>query len=129
MTNPLRVGVIGLGRRWRKRYRPALLALHDCFRVHALYDQVQQRALGEAERLQCDAAAGITELLERDDLDAVLLLDAQWFGLWPLELACRVGKPVFCCAGFDREDARADAVYQQVQAAKLPVMVEMAPRQ
>jgi predicted dehydrogenase len=129
MTNPLRVGVIGLGRRWRKRYRPALRALHDRFRVHALYDQVQQRALLEAQRLHCDAAAGLTELFERDDLDAVMLIDAQWFGLWPLELACRVGKPVFCCTGLDRDDVHADAIYQQVQASQLPVMVEMAPRQ
>ena len=43
MTNPLRVAVIGLGRRWRKRYRPALLALHDRYRVTTLYDQVQQQ--------------------------------------------------------------------------------------
>src|SRR4051812_30923238 len=129
MTNPLRIGVIGLGRRWRRRYRPALLALPERFRIQVVYDQVLQRALREAQQLSCAAAVGLTELFERDSVDAVLLLDPQWFGLWPLELACRAGKPVFCCIGLDRDDGHADALCQQVQASRLPVMVEMAPRQ
>src|SRR5262245_53517333 len=96
MSQPLRVGVIGLGNRWQKRFKPALLALRRLYEIRAVCDQVPQEATRESRRLGCDAVTGITTLLESDDVDAVLLLDAQWFRLWPVEQACRFGKPVFC---------------------------------
>src|SRR5262249_17480970 len=61
-------------------------------------------------------------------VEAVLLLDPQWYRLWPVESACRQGKPVFCAADLDLDDAHADALYQQVQAARLPVLMAMTPR-
>lgn len=126
MTTPLRVGVVGLGRRWRKRYRPALRVLRDRYEVRALYDQAHQRAMQEARRLGCDAASGITALLESDGIDALLLLDPQWFGLWPVEQACRFGKPIFC--GALPADAEVAGLLQPVRDCRLPVVVEMLPR-
>jgi predicted dehydrogenase len=128
MEKILRVGIIGLGRRWQKRYRPALRALRAFFRVSGVCDQVQERAAREAKRIACTVAAGPTQLLERDDVDAVLLLDTQWFRLWPLEGACRVGKPLFCCCSLEWDDACADALHRQVEESRLPVVMEMAPR-
>src|SRR5438067_8986693 len=88
---PLRLGVIGLGAAWRKRYRPALLALADHFLIEIVCDQVLGRAERVARELGCAAAAGPAELLESGRVDALLLADLQWFGLWPVELACRAG--------------------------------------
>src|SRR5437868_4711800 len=96
MSEPLRVGVIGLRPLWRRRYRPALRALPDRFQVVAVCDPLAGRAERAAKRLGC-AAAGPTELLERPDIDALLLVDAPWYGLWPVQLACRLGKPALCC--------------------------------
>jgi myo-inositol 2-dehydrogenase/D-chiro-inositol 1-dehydrogenase len=124
----LRIGVIGLGRRWRRRYGPALRALRERFTVRAVSDPASWRAEREAKHLGCTAAAGPTELLERDDIDAVLLVGAPWYGLWPLELACRYRKPVFCGASLDVDEGHADAICRQVGASGLPVMMEMAPR-
>ena len=124
-AKPLAVGVIGLGRRWRTCYQPALRALAERFQVIALCDQAAEQAHQEARRLDCATAAGPTELLERPDVDAVLLLDPQWYGLWPLEAACRLGKPVFCCDLLAREDSHADRLHRLVQEAGLPVMVGM----
>jgi predicted dehydrogenase len=129
MTDPVRVGVIGLGRRWRRHYRPALRALAELrLEVCAVCDQVQEQAVGEARHLGCDAAAGPAELFERDDLDALLLVDPQWFGLWPLELACRARKPVLCCVPLELDLEHADTLVQQVRDSQLPVLVEMVPR-
>jgi predicted dehydrogenase len=119
----LRVGVIGLGRRWR-RYRPALAALRGHLEVRAVCDQVLRHAAVEARRMRCAAAAGCVELLTRGDVDALLLLDAQWFGLWPLGRACQAGKPVFCAVPPDGE---ADALRAQVRDAGLPVLMALAP--
>jgi predicted dehydrogenase len=124
---PVRVGVIGLGRRWRQRYRPALRSLRDRFLVQAVCDQVPRRALAEARRQGCAAAAGPAALLETD-IEAVLLLETQWFGLWPVERACDLGKPVLCCAD-PEQDEHADAVCRRVRDCRLPVLAELAPRQ
>jgi predicted dehydrogenase len=128
MEKVLRIGVVGLGRRWHKRYRPALRRLSKNFSIRAVCDQIPQRAAWEAKRLACDAAAGPTQLLEREDVEAVLLLDQQWFGLWPLELACQLGKPVLCSCALAADDARADALHHQINDSCLPVMIEMLPR-
>jgi predicted dehydrogenase len=127
-VNAMRVGIIGLGRRW-PRYRVALLALRDRLPIRAICDVVPHRAAVEARALNCPAAAGPTELFERDDIDAVLLLDTQWYRLWPVELACRYGKPVFCCPSLACDDGHAEAICQKVRDKGLPVMVELPPRQ
>jgi predicted dehydrogenase len=121
------IGIIGLGRRWRQRYRPALAALRDRFRVRAVCDHLHERAVCEAKQLGC-AAAGPTELFDRSDVDAVLLLGGQWYGLWPLELACRLGKPVLCAASLAGDDAHADALVEQVRQARTAIMMALAPR-
>jgi predicted dehydrogenase len=126
MSTRLRVGVIGLGRRWR-RYRRALEALRKRLVVRAVCDQVARRAEAEGRRLGCAAAAGPVDLLERDDVDAALLLGRQWFGLWPLEQACRLGKPVFCAVPLTADEGHADRLRRRVADAGLPVLAALAP--
>ena len=45
----VRIGVIGLGRLWEVRHRPALARLSDRFVISAVYDQVMHRAQAEAQ--------------------------------------------------------------------------------
>ncbi|MHB1423009.1 MAG: Gfo/Idh/MocA family protein [Gemmataceae bacterium] len=120
----LRVGVIGLGRRWR-RYRPLLARLREHVEVRVVCDQIAHRAEVEARRFDCTAAAGPVELLERPDVEAVLLLDAQWYGLWPLEYACQTHKPVLCAESPASDDSRADALRERIQASDLPVLMAL----
>jgi len=122
----LQVGVIGLGRRWR-RYRPLLARLREHVEVRAVCDQIVHRAEIEAQQLDCAAALGPAELLERSDVEAVLLLDAQWYGLWPLEHACRVNKPVLCVSSPASDEAHADTLRQQIQSRNLPVLMALPP--
>ena len=128
MSSPLQVGIIGLGPRYQKRYKTALLRRADRFAVRAVCDQVQQRALGEAKQLGCAAVAGPTEMFERADVEALLLLDLQWYRLWPLELVCRYKKPVYCCDMLARDNAYADLIYERLKECKLPVLMAMTPR-
>ncbi len=122
----LRVGVIGLGRRWR-RYRPLLARLREHVEVRAVCDQIALRAETEAQQFECAAAAGPVELLERPDVEAVLLLDPQWYGLWPLEHACRVKKPVLCVSSPASDADHADALNKQIQSSGLPVLMALPP--
>jgi predicted dehydrogenase len=122
MSNRLRVGVLGLGRRWQ-RCLPLLPGLRPVAEVVAVGDPRPGRAEHTARALGCAVADGATELLERDDVQALLLFDAPWYGLWPLEIAARLGKPVFCAASLAADDAHADALIEVVRAARLPVLM------
>lgn len=125
MSIRLRVGVIGLGRRWQ-RYLPALSRLRRHVEVSGVCDQVARLAERTAARIGCHHAAGPVDLLERDDVNAVLMLDRQWFGLWPVQQACRLGKPVYCALSLLREP-EVDAIQQQIQASHLPVLMSSSP--
>jgi predicted dehydrogenase len=127
MAERLRIGVVGVGRGWAARYRPALTALRDRFAIRAVTDPCPRRAADAGGELGCPATPGVLALLEAD-LDAVLLLGRPWYRLWPLEQACRLGRPVYLGTSLAADDAHADAVVQQVRVANLPVMAELLPR-
>jgi predicted dehydrogenase len=91
----LKLGIIGLGRLWEARYRPALARARDQFEVVAVYDPVARRAELEARQLGCRPVAGLHELMRVPDLEAVALLGQAWFGLFPVEVACRFNKAVY----------------------------------
>ncbi len=125
MAQGLQIGIIGLGRRWRKTYQPILRNLGELFRIAAVCDALPERAQQEAQRLGCAAAAGPTDLLLRSDVAAVLLLDPQWYRLWPLQVAWRQQKPIFCDPPLESDDEHADAMVQQIysETPYLPVMM------
>ncbi len=120
MAKRLRVGVVGLGRQWTA-YRAALLRLGELLEVRCVCDALHGAA--EARRLGCSVAGGVVELVEREDVDVILLLGRSWWGLWPLEQACRVRKPVFCGVSLLLDDAHADALAERVREADLPVLM------
>jgi predicted dehydrogenase len=96
--------------------------------VEAVCDQVAEHADREAKRLGCAAAAGPMALLEKAAVGAVLLVDSQWFGLWPVEAACRFGKPVFCCPPLGADPDAAEALCRRIRETRLPVVLARGPR-
>jgi predicted dehydrogenase len=128
VNRQVRLGIVGLGRRWQRRYLPALTALNERFSIAGVCDPVKQRAAAEARRLGCPSAAGPNALLERDDVDALLIADHQWFGLWPVEQACRLGKPALCGATRDCLDAHLSTIYEKAQTAGIPVVMALTFR-
>lgn len=102
----MRVGVVGLGKLWEGRHRAALGKLADRFQVTAIYDQVARRAANEAKSLRCVALDGLRATIARPDVDAVYLLNPQWFGLEAAWIAQSLGKPIFSAlpvAGYSGE--------------------------
>lgn len=124
----LRVGVVGLGRLWEARHKPALATLKDRFSVVAVYDEVARRAEIEAAQLGCRAAEGLTALIDAADVDVVYLLTPQWFGLHAIELACAAGKPIYCALPLSCEAQELDRVDAVVRASGVPFMPEFARR-
>lgn len=128
MDGPLRVGVFGLGRPWKVAFLPALAARPERFAVSAVCDAVPARAARTARRLGCAAAAGPAELLERGDVEALLLLEAGWHGLWLLQRAAALGKPTLCLPPLDADGPHADAVVAAVRQRGTVVVVGLLPR-
>jgi predicted dehydrogenase len=120
MSKRLAVGVIGLGRRW-ERYRQALAEADSPLSVRAVCDSSARRAGRVARLFGCETADGVADLLEHPDLEALLLLDPQWHGLWALERAATVGKPVFCAAPLTCDDSRADDLGRRLRQKSHPV--------
>lgn len=124
----LRIGVIGLGRLWETRHKPALAKRADRFQVTAVYDQVAGRAAIEANQVGCRAVSGLTALVERSDVDAVYLLSPQWFGLHAVDLASDAGKPIYCALPLASDPDQLDRTDQKVRASGVPFMPEFARR-
>ena len=124
----LRVGVIGLGRLWEARHRPSLARLRDQFEVTAVYDQVLRRAELEATQLGCAAVEGLRALIERPNVDVVYLLTPQWFGFYPVEIACECKKPVYCALPLAGAPEELEVLARRVEESGIPFMPEFARR-
>jgi len=120
--------VIGLGRLWETRHKPALSRLRDRFQVTAVYDQVMRRAEIEANQLGCAAAEGLVALIERPDVDVVYVLTPQWFGLHPIEIALAAGKPIYCALPLSSEPEELESLAALVDRSGVPFMPEFARR-
>jgi len=124
----LRLGVIGVGPAWESRHLPALRALSDRFEVVAVCDPVQHRAEQVARQFGAAVHDGFRGLTRREELDAVLLLSATYYGDLPIHAACEMGKAIYCAAAIDLQDAEATALRHQVEAAGIAFMAEFPCR-
>ena len=127
-SSKIRVGVVGLGRLWEARHKPALERMKDRFEVVGVYDHVARRAEIEAKQIGCRAFDGLTVLVEHPEIDAVLFLAPQWFGSHPIELAARFGKAVYCALPLTETSEELDRLDELMKASKVPFMAEFAPR-
>jgi predicted dehydrogenase len=124
----IRVGVVGIGPLWESRHLPALRALSDRFEVAALCDPVQHRAAQTARALGASVHDGFRALISRPDIDAVLLLSAQWFGPLPIYAACEAGKAVYCAAALELKDDEAAVLRDRVRESGIAFMAEFPCR-
>ncbi len=125
----LRVGLVGLGKSWESRYRPALKALGDRFEVRAVCEPVAKKAEMAAGEFGACPVDGFRALSIREDIDAVLLLSAEWFGPLPILAACDAGKAVYCAAALDLAPDQAKEIKSRVEAAGVAFMAEFPFRQ
>lgn len=124
----LRIGIIGVGAAWESRHLPALRALADRFEVCAVCDPVQHRAVQVAQPFGASVYDGYRALMDREDIDAVLLLSAHFYGATPIFAACEYGKAIYCAAALELEDDQAAVLRERVQEAGIAFMAEFVCR-
>ncbi len=113
---PVNLGLIGLGPLWESQYRPALAKLNQRLKVVAVYDNVRSRAEQAAREMQSRFVGGITALVDRPDVQAVLWLDAGWQGPAIMQLLCEHRKPVLKAAKCDLSLSELQQVHEQAAA-------------
>jgi predicted dehydrogenase len=124
----IRVGLVGFGPTWEKRHRPALRALTDRFEVRAVCDQVAHRAELVAAEFDACLETSYQALVFREDVDAVLVLSRQWFGILPVLAAHSAGKAVYFCAGLNRSLREASQIRDRVRRSGVVLMTEFVRR-
>ena len=124
----LRIGVVGVGRAWESRHLPALRSLADRLEVCAVCDPVQHRAEYAARQLGATVHDGYRVLIGRDDIDAVMLLSAGFYGATPIFAACEYGKAVYCAAAIDLTDGEATDLKNRVEQSGIAFMAEFPCR-
>lgn len=124
----LRVGLIGLGSTWQTRHAPILRAMNDRYEVRAVCEQVAHRAELAAQEFGARVTLGFRSLVQREDIDAVLMLAPQWYGPLPIMAACDAGKAVYCAVALDVSIEEARRIKQRVEKAGVAFMAEFPKR-
>lgn len=124
----LRAGIVGLGRNWESRYLPALRTLADRFEVRGICEQVAHRAERAARELGAIAVDGYRALAARDDIDVILCLSDQWYGVTPILAACDYGKAVYSAISFPLDASEAALLRQRVDESGIAFMAELPRR-
>lgn len=124
----LRAGIVGLGRTWESRYLPALRTLADRFEVRGVCEEVSHRAERAARELGAIPVDGYRALAARDDIDVILCLADQWYGVNPILAACSEGKAVYSAISFPLEAREASLLRERVDASGIAFMAELPRR-
>lgn len=124
----LRVGIVGLGDQWDTRYRPALRALSDRFEVRAVCAEVPHLTQQVARDFKAQGVDGFRVLCQREDVDAVLVLSASWYGALPIHAACEAGKAIYSAPFVDVGLEQAEELKTQIDSAGISFVAEFPRR-
>lgn len=89
------LGLIGLGPTWEQVYREPLIRLKNRLTIRLVYDSVDARSRSVAAELEAEVAESLWQILNRQTLQGLLVIDPGWYGSSLLDLLARCGKPVF----------------------------------
>lgn len=124
----LRLGLVGLSSDWQHRHFPALRMLQDRFDVRGVYSSVSAFSESVARDFDAQRFDGFREMLSHDTIDAVMMLESDWYGISPLVAACDFGKAIYCGSEVDFDPQRAAHLKHLVDGAGVAFMAEFPRR-
>lgn len=124
----LRLGLLGLSQDWNTRHQPALRTLQDRFELGGVYCSVGAFADSVARDFGSQRFDGFRELIRREDIDAVMVLENQWYGILPILAACEYGKAIYCGSEISFDPLQAAQVRQEVDRSGVAFMAEFPRR-
>ncbi len=124
----LRIGLVGQSRDWKSLYYPLLLQMRDRFEVRSVYNSVSALADQVAHQMDAKKEDSFRAMALRPDLDAILMLESDWYGAMPIFAACDAGKAVFCGADIELDGHTMDEIKARVQSSGIAFMTELPRR-
>lgn len=102
--------------------------MRDRFQVVGIYNSVSALADSVAHELDAQRYDSFRAVMENPALDAVLVLEDDWYQLMPLFAACDYGKAVFCGAELILDPTSASQIKNRIQTAGIAFMTEFPRR-
>lgn len=124
----LRIGLIGQGADWATRYQPSLRLMMDRFDVRSVYSSVSALADQVARDFNAKREDGFRSMMRRSDIDAIMMLESDWYGLVPLIAACEYGKAIYCGTSVDIAPQVAADLKERVEKSGIAFMMELPRR-
>jgi predicted dehydrogenase len=124
----LRVGLIGQGSDWSTRYQPALRSMADRFDVRGVYSSVSVLADQVAREFGAKREDSFRGMMQRSDIDAVMVLETDWYGIVPLMAACEHGKAVYCGSNVNLDPELGSQLRERVEASGIAFVMELPRR-
>ena len=118
----LRIAVIGLGSDWQHRYLPALRSLRDRFGVVGVYHSVSALAAAAARELDSVGYDSFRSLISNPSVEAILMLEDDWYQLQPLWVACEEQKGIFCGSEVDIQGMSSSGLQGAISSSGIPFM-------
>ncbi len=124
----LRIGLIGQSRDWKSVYGPLLMQMRDRFEVRSVYNSVSALADQVAHQFDADNEDSYRSMVARPDIDAIITLESDWYGVLPIFAACDAGKAVFCGSDVNLDAETMDQVRQRVTESGIAFISELPRR-
>jgi predicted dehydrogenase len=102
--------------------------LHDRFQVRAVYHPVSLLADQVVREFDAVRMDGYRALTEREDVDAVLVLESGWQGWLPVLAACEAGKAVYWASNLEIEPELATSLVERINDSGVAFMAEFPRR-
>jgi predicted dehydrogenase len=102
--------------------------MRDRFQVIGVYNSVQVLAESCARELEAEAFTSFREMMESPSIEAVLVLENDWYRLVPLFAACELGKAIFCGSEIDLSSSIAADIRGRIQSSGVAFMTEFSRR-
>ena len=109
---PIRAGILGLGRSGWGIHAKAIQKLPDTFAVAAVYDPIEARRQQVAEDLGCTAHDSVESLLADESIELVVVASPNPYHADMAVQALEAGKHVLCEKPFGLETADVDRMLE-----------------
>jgi predicted dehydrogenase len=96
--------------------------------VQTVYAPVITHAEQVSAELDCDVSPGLMALIDREDVRALLVLDAAWYAGIPARFACRAGKPAFLAGRLMLRLPIAEELMQRAAESGVTLMPDFSHR-
>jgi predicted dehydrogenase len=113
---------------WDESCREAVQQAANRLVVRAVYDVVPAKAEQVAKERAAAIAPSLTNLFERSDVDAVIVLETAWQDWYALDLACRFHKPTLLFGPWKNDVPRLEQAHRSARDAGVLLMAAFPRR-